>query len=314
MTGADIPAPHPDRQEPRLSVGVVSAGAVGTAVAGALLHAGHHVHGVVAPSAASRARAAERLPGVPVTTVADAARAALVVLAVPDPQLPGVVEQVAEVTRPGQIVMHTAGALGCGVLQPVTDTGALPLALHPAMTFTGTAVDTDRLTGCAWGVTTDSDTGSAVADLLVGACGGVPVPVAEEHRTLYHAALAHGSNHLVTLVDEAMRMLDHALTDPVADLPGGTGTGVPENPDAAVLLRRILPAALDNTLAHRLGALTGPTARDDAPTVLRHLGALAEVSGRGGTLAASYRENAHRTARAYGSLNVERALDGDYPC
>lgn len=310
MTGGDITAPHPDRQEPRLSVGVISAGSVGTAVASVLQRAGHHIHGVVARSEASAGRVADRLPGVPVTDIADAARAALVILAVPDPQLPSVVDEVAAVTRPGQIVVHTAGALGCGVLQPVTDTGALPLALHPAMTFTGRPEDTDNLAGCAWGVTADSDTGSAVAELLVGACGGIAVPVAEEHRTLYHAAMAHGSNHLVTLVSEALRILDHALADPGEGRPG---VPVAENPDSAVLLRRILPATLVGVLDRRTAALTGPTARDDAATVLRHLDALLTVDTGGQPLAASYREAALRTARAVGSLNVERALDGDYP-
>lgn len=310
MTGGDFTAPHPDRQEPRLSVGVISAGSVGTAVASVLQRAGHHIHGVVARSEASATRAADRLPGVPVTDIADAARAALVVLAVPDPQLPTVVEEVAAVTRPGQIVVHTAGALGCDVLQPVTDTGALPLALHPAMTFTGRPEDTDNLAGCAWGVTADSDTGSAVAELLVGACGGIAVPVAEEHRTLYHAAMAHGSNHLVTLVGEALRILDHALADPGE---GHSGVPVAENPDSAVLLRRILPATLAGVLDRRAAALTGPTARDDVDTVLRHLDALRSVDTGGQPLAASYREAALRTARSVGSLNVERALDGDYP-
>ena len=93
-------------------------------------------------------------------------------------------------------------------------------------------------------------------------------------------------------------------------LPGAV---VPENPDSAVLLRRILPATLAGVLDRRTAALTGPTARDDAATVLRHLDALAGVEGEGCRLAASYREAAVRTARTAGSLNVERAVDGDYP-
>ncbi|MGV0869123.1 Rossmann-like and DUF2520 domain-containing protein [Corynebacterium kalidii] len=292
-----------DRQEPRLSVGVISAGAVGTAVAESLLRAGHHVHGVVARSGESRERVRTRLPGVPVygaDGVAEVAQAALVVLAVPDPQLPDVVLEVAEVVRAGQIVVHTAGALGCAVLQPVTDTGALPLALHPAMTFRGGPEDTDNLVGCAWGVTTDSETGAAVAELLVSTMGGVPVPVAEDQRTVYHAAMAHGANHLVTQVVEALRMLDHAL--------GNAG----EDPRSPLLLRRILPAAVEGALESRMAALTGPTARDDATTVLRHLAALRGVgtpAGRESDLASSYRQDAERTARAAGSLDVERALN-----
>lgn len=307
MSGGDITAPHPDRQEPRLSVGVISGGAVGTAIAETLRRAGHHIHGIVARSHASQDRLAQRLPGVPRITTADAAQSALVILAVPDTQLLAVTHEVAAVSRPGQIVVHTAGALGCAVLQAVTDTGALPLALHPAMSFTGGPEDTDRLAGCAWGVTVDSDTGAAVAELLVGALGGIPIPIAEEQRTLYHAAMAHGANHVVTAISESLRMLDRALAG-----PGGLSVPVP-NPDSAVLLRNILPAVVDGVLERRMEALTGPTARDDVITVLRHLEALAGLGEEASGLVEAYRSAAQRTARAVGSLDVERAMDGYYP-
>ena len=51
-------------------------------------------------------------------------------------------------------------------------------------------------------------TESLVADL-----GGRPMWVPEERRTLYHAGLAHGANHLVTLVAEAMEILAAAGAD-----------------------------------------------------------------------------------------------------
>ena len=41
----------------------------------------------------------------------------------------------------GQLVAHTSGRHGLAVLAPATSPGARLLALHPAMTFTGTAVD-----------------------------------------------------------------------------------------------------------------------------------------------------------------------------
>ena len=39
--------------------------------------------------------------------------------------------------RPGTIVVHTSGANGIGVLAPLTEQDCIPLAIHPAMTFTG---------------------------------------------------------------------------------------------------------------------------------------------------------------------------------
>ena len=189
-----------DRQPPRLSVGVISAGAVGVAVAESFLRAGHMVSGIVAPSERSRALSTERIPTVPLVDVATASQAALVILAVPDPMLPDVVEQVSLTTRDGQMVAHTSGSNGCAVLQPVTDTGAIPLALHPAMTFVRQPRDVDRLTGCAWGVTSDSEIGETLAHMIVTSLGGVPISVPEERRGAYHAAMAHAGNHAGAVV------------------------------------------------------------------------------------------------------------------
>ncbi|MGJ4074255.1 DUF2520 domain-containing protein [Corynebacterium macclintockiae] len=297
MMGMDI-------QQPRLSVGIISAGAVGVALAEAFGRAGHHVHGVYVHSARSEKLASKRIPNIPQTSLSSAAQAALVVLAVPDPKLPDVIEKVAQHTRDGQIVAHVSGAFGCDILQPITDTGALPLALHPAMTFTGTPADSERLDGCAWGVTSDSEVGDVVAQTLVASLGGVPVAIPEPHRAAYHAAMAHAANHLVTLLTDAQEILDR-----VVDAPG-------ESPDSALLLRRIAHAAVDNALDKRMDGLTGPVARDDAPAVMRHLAALRELgdsaeeaTGHGQSSEAAYTAMARRTALKAGAIEVERLLD-----
>ena len=44
--------------------------------------------------------------------------------------------------------MHASGRYGIGILAPAADQGALPLAVHPIMTFTGTSLDLDRIAGC----------------------------------------------------------------------------------------------------------------------------------------------------------------------
>src|SRR6185437_5651919 len=106
----------------RLAVGVVSAGRVGAVVGAALAAAGHQVVAASGVSRASVSRAAALLPGVPLVPPDEAAAAA-------------------GSFRPGQIVVHTAGSQGVAVLEPATDRGVLPLALHPVMTFTGRAED-----------------------------------------------------------------------------------------------------------------------------------------------------------------------------
>lgn len=240
-----------------IKVGVVGAGRVGGVLAAALSAAGHEVVAAAGESDASRTRIADLLPGVPVLKpTAVARRADLLLLTVPDDMLANVVTMLAAsgALRRGQYVVHTSGRHGLSVLAPAAELGARTIAMHPAMTFTGTAVDLDRLPGCVFGLTASTPDDRAFAESLVADLGGRPMWVPEEMRTLYHAGLAHGANHLVTLVTEAMEILSSAG----ASDPAGT-------------LRPLLTAALDNALSQGDAALTGPIVRGDAGTVQAHL-------------------------------------------
>ncbi|MFD4323204.1 Rossmann-like and DUF2520 domain-containing protein [Nocardioides sp. NPDC058538] len=240
-----------------LRVGVVGAGRVGAVLAAALRSAGHEIVAVAGESDASRARIASLLPGVPVEKPTAVARACdLLLLTVPDDMLGNVVKTMTDAgaIRPGMYVAHTSGRHGLAILEPAAAIGAHVMAVHPAMTFSGTSVDLARLTGCVFGLTAATPADRAFAEALVQDLGGNPMWVPEEMRTLYHAGLAHGANHLVTLVTEAMEILAAAgATD-----PAGT-------------LRPLLTAALDNALDHGDAALTGPIVRGDAGTVAAHL-------------------------------------------
>jgi predicted short-subunit dehydrogenase-like oxidoreductase (DUF2520 family) len=188
------------------------------------------------------------------------ARADLVLLAVPDDALPGVVAALAGSLRPGQVVAHTSGRHGPAVLAPAAAAGALPLALHPVLPFRGTSGDLDRLAGAAAGVTCDTAL-RPLAQALVTDLGAVVEWVPEQRRALWHAALAHAANHLTTVVTSS------------ADLLREAGAA-----DPARVLAPLLDAALDGALHRGDAALTGPVARGDAGTVRAHLDVLAAVA------------------------------------
>ncbi|MDT5135361.1 MAG: hypothetical protein QOE41_4672 [Mycobacterium sp.] len=279
----------------RLKVGIISAGRVGTALGQALERADHVVVACSAISHASRQRAQQRLPDTPISPVPDvAAGAELLVLAVPDTELAALVSGLAETAavRPGTIVAHTSGANGVAVLAPLSRQGCTPLAIHPAMTFVGSHEDVARLPDTCFGITAADEVGYAIAQSLVLEMGGEPFRVREDARTLYHAALAHAANHLVTVLADALEALRAALRgqellgqELVGDQPGGI---------ADRILGPLARAALENTLQRGQIALTGPVARGDAAAVADHLSALAEVDPR---LAQAYRVNALRTAQ-----------------
>ncbi|MGW1776802.1 Rossmann-like and DUF2520 domain-containing protein [Streptomyces sp. NPDC002104] len=284
-------APQAERPA-RLAVGVVGAGRVGPALARALQQTGHRPVAVSGVSDASRRRAERMLPGVPVVSPAQVLQVSdLVLLTVPDDALPSLVEGLAETgaVRPGQLLVHTSGRYGVAVLDPARRAGALPLALHPAMTFTGTEVDVQRLAGCSFGVTAPDELRLA-AEALVIEMGGEPEWIAEVNRPLYHAALALGANHLVTLVAQSMELLGKA--------------GV-EHPNR--MLGPLLGAALDNALRSGDAALTGPVARGDAGTVAAHV---AELRKHAPATVAGYLAMARTTADralAHGLLKPELA-------
>jgi len=249
-------------------VGVVGAGRVGAVLSAGLRAAGHEVVAAAGESPASHARARALLPGVPLRKPSAVSRGSdLLLLTVPDDMLSNVVTMLAAsgAIRRGQYVAHTSGRHGLAVLGPAAEVGAHVLAIHPAMTFTGTGLDLDRLPGCVFGVTAEDDLSVALAQQLVTDLGGRLTWVPEDRRTLYHAGLAHGANHLVTLVSQAMDLLrESGATDPAATL------------------RPLLTAALDNVLTMGDEALTGPIVRGDVETVRAHVEEL--VRTRPGTL------------------------------
>jgi predicted short-subunit dehydrogenase-like oxidoreductase (DUF2520 family) len=261
-------------------VGVVGAGRVGAVLAAALSAAGHEITGAAGESAASRTRIETLLPGVPHGKPTAVARGCdLLLLTVPDDMLDNVVTMLAAsgAIRSGQYVVHTSGKHGVAVLRPAAESGARVLAMHPAMTFTGTDVDLGRLPGCVFGVTAGNGT-SELAESLVADLGGSTVWVPEDRRALYHAGLAHGANHLVTLVAQAMDLLRASGSDD----PAGT-------------LRPLLTAALENTLAYGDAALTGPIVRGDVETVRAHVRDIAVTAPATlGSYVAMARATAHR--------------------
>ncbi len=281
----------------RLKVGVIGPGRAGTALARALARAGHQVVAAAAVAEASKTRGRDYFPGARLTDPATVVEHAdLVLLTVPDDVLPPLVAGLAATGAPyaGRLLAHASGANGIRVLEPATRGGALPMALHPVMTFTGRDDDVDRIKGVSFGVTAPEEVRPA-AEALVIEMGGEPVFVAEQSRGLYHAALAFAANHLVTLVTEAEDLLRKA------------GADAPER-----MLGPLLGAALDNALRFGDAGLTGPVARGDDGTVAAHVAAIknAEPGALGAYLALS-RLTADR-ALAAGLLSpedAERLLD-----
>ncbi|MDU7239871.1 DUF2520 domain-containing protein [Actinomyces sp.] len=266
----------------RFRVGVIGAGRVGPVIGRALQLVGHEIIGITRSSNSQRNDAVEAILGAAVIEPDEACRADLVVIAIPDDQIKPLVQGLAKLGcfRPGQVVMHTSGVHGINVLEAAQAAGALPIALHPAMTFTGTSLDVERLQMCPAAITATA-VALPIASALAMEMGMEPCVVEEEDRTLYHAGLTHGANHLVTLVNEALSILEAA--------------GI-ENPE--LYIRPLLNAALERALSEGAHGLTGPVRRADTGTLKDHQKALSEAGLN--SILESYRNMARTTAHLAG--------------
>ncbi|MEW6224025.1 MAG: DUF2520 domain-containing protein [Chloroflexota bacterium] len=285
------PHAHSDPGE-RPVVGIVGAGAVGTALGVALDRAGWPVGAVASRDPSRRERFRELVPGARGFAEANALvdDVELVILAVPD----DVVASVAASLRlyAGQAMVHTSGLLGAEVLQPALAAGTQAGAFHPLVAF----ADLDRalaaLRGATIAIEGDEGLAAHLAE-MAEAIGGVPVRLAPGSKAAYHAAAVLSAGGVI------------ALLDTIREVAGVVGL------DEAGALRIYLPL-LEQTVANAraLGvapALTGPATRGDAGTVTAHLAALA--AGAPGALPV-YRallERSVRVASDRGALSPEAA-------
>lgn len=249
-----------------LSIGIIGGGRVGAPLGRALQNSGWLIGSISGSSKDSRARIKKLLPTVPNLKPEEvAAQNDILILAVPDDHLVSLITslEAAGSLKPGQYVLHTSGSKGLGVFASVT-TPIRPIALHPAMTFTGSRYDVRRLFGATYGVTVAGESGKTkeerLARALIAALNGTIVMLNEEQRVLYHAALTHGANYLVTLVSQSFQMLETAGIE-----------------DAETILKPLLNAALGNALFKQGEALSGPISRGDVEVVQGHRRVIGEA-------------------------------------
>jgi predicted short-subunit dehydrogenase-like oxidoreductase (DUF2520 family) len=230
----------------RLGVGVIGAGRVGPVVGAALAGAGHALVGITHGSDDARVEA--MLPGVPLLDPLEVVRRSeLVVIAVPHDQLEGLVTGLAELGawQPGQLVLHTDPAYGTGVLAAAAAKGAIPLAVHPAMAFTGTSMDRRSLVNAYAAVTAPAPV-LPIAQALAVELGCEPVVIAEDDRPAYAEGIATATEFSRSIVRQSAALLrqagvpnpgaylsalahstiDHALAE--------AGSGTPDAPPATI--------------------------------------------------------------------------------
>ncbi len=276
-------------------IAVIGAGRLARALLPALHSAGHAVVAVSSRTVASARRASRLAPGATAMTdnAAAAARARLILIAVPDGEIGAVARELAQDSGQrwsGRIVLHHAGALGIEPLAPLRRLGAEVGLLHPLQCLGDTALSSELLAGSRARIEGDRRARS-MARRIAGALGlkvlALPDELSAEQRRLYHAAASLLSNDLVALLAIGGDLL--------------RSIGLNER-DALSALAPLARGTIAQAESRGLGAaLTGPVVRGDAETIGMHLRALARRSPTG--------EAAHRAlSRRLLQLAEERGL------
>lgn len=194
----------------RLSVGIIGAGPVGCVLGRALASAGHIIVGIAATDERNLERADALIPGVVAVAPHDLIELAdLVLIAIPASEIAGFVAGAATagLWRQGQLVAHTAGEFGIEVLQPAAEQGAITLAIHPAMAFTGTSVDIAHLHESYFAVAAPT-IALPIAQALVIEMGAEPVVVSADARAKYFEAVSVAKNFSAMIVNQSIGLLE----------------------------------------------------------------------------------------------------------
>ena len=239
-----------------LTLGFVGSGRAARSLARSLARRGHRL--VIA----RRGDSAERLSADLGAELAAAeevlASADLTILAVPDGKVARLAEGLGADAAAGKqrVVLHLAGSLGLEALRPLAQAGYATAAMHPLQVLSGWRIPP----GTTFAVEADAAARPLVAR-LVADLNGVEIELPAGARVAYHAAAVIAANLGMTLLAEAVDLLDQLGIDRGEALQGLSG-----------LVRGGLEASLDSGLP---AALTGPVTRGDVGTVAAHLEALA---------------------------------------
>ncbi|HVA95440.1 MAG TPA: Rossmann-like and DUF2520 domain-containing protein [Candidatus Dormibacteraeota bacterium] len=246
------------------TLSIIGAGRVGRTLGRQLHQLGWRIGALTGRSITS-ARAAARAIGAgqPADRITPQVLASKIVLiATPDSAIAPVAKTLAEMGGNewrGKIVLHTSGATGSAVLEPLAKLGAATGSMHPMQTFSDQSAP--ALAGRVFGIE-GSAAALQTARKIIRQLGGVAVSLTGTNKAAYHAAGSLACGHVLALVETATRLL------------------MAQGFTRRQAVRALLPLTrqtLDNI--ERVGpraAWTGPLTRGDFSTVQKHLEALAD--------------------------------------
>ena len=264
-----------------LSVSIIGAGRVGTALAMALVKAGHTIDLVVARRPASVRRASRliggKTHGFPAAELGRLkplhrqvlADSPVLIIATPDDVIESVARQIGAAlhasiskhssVQQGKVALHTSGALSAAALAPLRAAGFAIGSLHPLISISDSKTGAAGLAHAYFSLEGDP-AAVRTGKRLVHQLGGRSFEINAKVKALYHAAALMASPNMTALFDVALEMLSRC--------------GLSRNHARKVLLPLVDSTLQNLSTQDPSRALTGTFKRGDLDTARKHLAAI----------------------------------------
>lgn len=248
----------------KISVAIVGAGRLGTALASALDACGYEVRALASRGAAGARRAAASVGlktlALGVGELGRLPTVELLFITTPDDALSETVASLASLDEArARVALHTSGALSSEVLAPLRARGYGVGSMHPLAAVSEPSAGARSLRQAFYCVEGDAAAVRA-ARRVVRDLGGRSFSIKPEDKALYHAAAVMTAGHVVALFDTALDTLRRC--------------GLDERHAREVFLPLLRSTVENLSTQTPERALTGSFARADAETVLKHLESL----------------------------------------
>lgn len=283
----------------RITISIIGAGRLGTALALSLARRGYKIEAVVARRLSHARRAAalisEDTQALSITRLDSLPLSDLILITTPDDAIETAADclaaSIVSTGRKGQrrlVALHCSGALSSDILSRLRDASFSVGSMHPLVSISDPVHGRERLRGAYYCVEGDPAAVRVARD-VVRVLEGHSFSINRGDKTLYHAAAVMASGHMVALFDIALEMLARC--------------GLTEKRAQTVLLP-LVESTLENLNARTPShALTGTFARADTATMRRHLAALR--SGAPADALAAYRLLGRRSLRLAEKAGVD---------
>lgn len=214
-----------------MKIGIIGDEPAGPVLAKAWAQAGHLVIGAAVSTPEAIERVEVLLPEVHIDSMpAVTEDADVVLLAVPYADVQNTCDGLADLGLfgPKKIVIHLSPLRGYGVLSGAGLHGAVPIAMHPVMHFSGTSMDLMVLKNSTIAVSAP-EVFQPIAQALAIELGGEPILISEEQRAAYAEAYEVATGFSSLVVQQALGILTQANVENPSRLIGPVVRSAIEN-------------------------------------------------------------------------------------